>query len=75
MNEDRGLVMRVQERGPRTNDTSACQSRGKKGGPTIKSSVLGNSTGKDNHQKGIRQRESRKYIKGKLLPTHLMLCS
>ena len=49
MNEDKGLVMRVQERGPRTNDTSACQSKGKKGEPAFKSSVQGNSTGKDNH--------------------------
>ena len=55
MNEDRGLGMRVQERGTRTNDTSTCQSRGQKGGPTIKSSILGSSTGKDNHQEGIRQ--------------------
>ena len=49
VNKDRGLTMRVQEGGPRSNNTLACQSGGRKGWPAIKSSVLGSSIGKDNH--------------------------
>ena len=48
----------IQEWGPRTNATSAWQSRGQKGGPAIKSNILDSSTGKDKYQEGIRQWES-----------------
>ena len=53
----------IQEGGPRTNATSAWQSRGQKGGPAIKSNVLDSSTGKDKYQEGIRQWESKKYLR------------
>ena len=44
----------IQEGVPWTNATSAWQSRGQKGGPAIKSDVLGSSIGKDKYHEGIR---------------------
>ena len=32
------------------------------GGPASKSNAQGNSTGKDKHQEGIRQKETKKYL-------------
>ena len=55
VNEERGLIMMIQEGGSRTNATSACQSRGQKGGPGTKCNVLGSSTGENKHQEGIGQ--------------------
>jgi len=55
--------MRVQEGGLGTNASSAWQSRGQKSWPTIKSNVLGSSTGKDKHQERIGQGEGKKYLR------------
>ena len=63
VNKERGLVMMVQEGGPRRNASSAEQSKGQKVRSTIKSNVLGNSTVKNKYKEGKGQREAMKYLR------------
>ena len=63
MNKERGLVMMVQEGGPRRNASSAEQSKGQKVRSAIKSNVPGNSTVKNKYQEGKGQREAIKYLR------------
>ena len=70
MNKERGMVMMVQECGPRRNVSSVGQSQGQKVWPDTKSNVLDDSTNEDKYPEGIGQREAMKYLKGKLLPPH-----
>ena len=63
MNEERGLLMRIQESGPRRNASSAKQSRGKKVWSAIQSNVSGDSIDKDTHHESTRQKEAMKYLK------------
>ena len=63
MNKERGLVMMVQEGGPRRNASSTKQSKDQKVRSAIKSNVLGDSTVKDKYQEGTRQREVMKYLR------------
>ena len=58
-----GLVIRVQEGGPRRNASSAEQSRGSNVGSTIQGNVPGASTDKDTHHESTGQRESMKYLR------------
>ena len=58
-----GLVMRVQEGGPRKNTSSVEQSRGLKVWSTIKGNVLGDSTDKDTHHESTGQRKAMKYLR------------
>ena len=59
-----------QEGDPRRNASSAEQSQGQKVRSDIKSNVPDNSTDDDKYQKGTKQREVMKYLKGKLLPPY-----
>ena len=63
MNEERGLLMRIQESGPRRNASSAKQSRGKKVWSAIQSNVSGDSIDKDTHHESTGQKEAMKYLK------------
>ena len=63
MNEERGMVMRVQEGGSRRNASSAKQSKGKKVWSTIQSNVPRDSVDKDTHHESIGQREVMKYLR------------
>ena len=58
-----GLVMRVQEGGPRKNTSSVEQSRGLKVWSTIKGNVLGDSTDKDTRHEGTKQMGTIKYLR------------
>ena len=49
------LVIRAHEGGPRTNVSSANQSRGPKGWFVVKGNVPGNSVDTDKHYRNIRQ--------------------
>ena len=51
-----GLVIRVQEGGPRRNASSAEQCRGPKVWSAIQSNVLGDSIDKDTHHEGTGQK-------------------
>ena len=62
-----GLVMRVQEGGPRRNASLAKQSRDRKVWSDIKSNVPDNSIDEDKYKKGTKYREATKYLKRKLL--------
>ena len=66
--------MIIQEGDLRRNTSSAKQSRGQKMRSDIKSNVLDHFIADDKYQEGTGQRKVIKYLKGKLLPTHLMLC-
>ena len=55
---------------PRMNASSARQSQGQKMWFEIKSNVPNDSTDEEKYQEGTRQRESMKYLKEKLLPSH-----
>ena len=63
MNKERGMVMMVQECGPRRNVSSVGQSRGQNVWFAIKSNVPSNSTVKDKYQEGTRQKEVTKYLR------------
>ena len=63
MNEERGLVMRIHEGGPRRNASSTKQSRGQKIWSAIQSNIPGNSIDKDIHHESTGQRESMKYLR------------
>ena len=52
------------------NASSARQSRGQKMRFDIKSNIPDDSTDEDKYQEGTRQKEAKKYIKGKLLSPH-----
>ena len=54
--------MRVQEVGPRRNDSSAEPSRGPKMWFAIRGNVPGDSIDKDTHHESIGQREAIKYL-------------
>ena len=70
MNVERGLVMRVQEGGPRRNASSTEQNRGQKVWSAIQSNILGDSVDKGTHHESTGQREVVKYLREKLLPPH-----
>ena len=57
------MVMRVQENDPRRDTTSADQSQGPKLWSAIQGNILGNSTGKDTHPKGMGQMRIMKYLR------------
>ena len=63
MNEERGLVMRVQEGGPRRNASLAEQSRGQKVWSAIQSNVSRDSNDRDTHHESTGQKEVMKYLK------------
>ena len=63
MNKEKGLVMMVQEGGPRRNASSTEQSKDQKVRSAIKSNVPGDSIVKDKYQEGTRQREVMKYLR------------
>ena len=75
VNEERGLVMRVQEGGLRRNASSVEQSKGQKVWSAIQSNVLGDFIDNGTHHESIGQREAMKYLREKLLPPYQMLCS
>ena len=58
-----GLVMRVQEGGPRRNASLAEQSRGQKVWSAIQSNVSEDSIDKDTHHECTRKKEVMKYLK------------
>ena len=58
-----GLVIRVQEGGPRRNASSAEQSRGPKVWSAIQGNVSKDSTDKDTHHEGTKQRGTLKYLR------------
>ena len=63
VNKKSGLVMMVQECGPRRNAFSVKQSRSQKVRFAKKSNILGNSTVKDKYQEGTGKREVMKYLR------------
>ena len=63
MNEERGLVMRVQESGLRRNAFLAKQSRGQKVWSVIQNNVLEDSIDKNTHLESTGQREAMKYLR------------
>ena len=58
-----GLVMRVQEGGPRRNAFLAKQSRGQKVWSAIQSNVPGDSIDKDTYYRSTRQKGTMKYLR------------
>ena len=58
-----GLVIRVQEGGPRRNASSAEQSRGPNVWSAFQSNISRDSIDKNTDHKGTRQRETMKYLK------------
>ena len=64
------MIIIIQKGGPRSNISSAMQSRGRKVQPDIKSNVPDNSINEDKYQEGTRYREAMKYLEGELLPLH-----
>ena len=58
-----GLVMRVQEGGPRRNASLAEQSRGQKVWSAIQSNVSEDSIDKDTHHESTGQRGTMKYLR------------
>ena len=63
VDEERGLVMRVQEGGPMRNASSIKQSRGQKVWFAIQSNISRDSIDKDTHHESIGQREAMKYLR------------
>ena len=63
VNEERGLVMRVQEGGPRRNASSAKQSRSSKVWSAIYGNISRDFIDKDTHHEGTGQRETMKYLR------------
>ena len=63
VNEERGLVMKVQEGSSRRSASSAKQSRGQKLWSAIKSNTPEDFIDKDKHHKSIGQREAKKYLR------------
>ena len=63
MNEERGLVMRVQEGSLRRNASSTKQSRSQKLWSAIKSNTPEDSIDKDKHHESIGQRVAKKYLR------------
>ena len=58
-----GLVMRVQEGGPRRNASLAEQSRGQMVWSAIQSNISGDSIDKDIHHESTGQRKAMKYLR------------
>ena len=73
MNEERGLVMKVQEGSSKRNASSAKQSRGQKVWFAVKSNTPEDSIDKDKHHESIRQREVKKYLRESCY--HCIKCS
>ena len=63
VNEERGLVMRVQEGGSRENASLAEQNKGQKVWSAIQSNVPSDSINKNTHHESIGQREVMKYLR------------
>ena len=63
MNKEKGLVMMVQEGGPRRNVSSTEQSKDQKVRSAIKSNVPGDSIVKDKYQEVTRHEKDKKYLR------------
>ena len=63
VNEERGLVMKVQEGSSRRSASSAKQSRGQKVWSAIKSNTPKDFIDKDKYHESIGQREAKKYLR------------
>ena len=63
MNEERGLVMKVQGGNSKKNASSAKQIKCQKVWSAIKSNTPEDSIDKDKHHESIRQREVKKYLR------------